>query len=65
MRVVAPLALIALSLFASHMYLGLGAGTMERLAAYPETIWLIIFGTYMARIHRFDGHARARTVNRH
>jgi hypothetical membrane protein len=52
MRVVAPLALLALILFATHMYLGLGAGTTERLAAYPETIWLIIFGTYMARTHR-------------
>src|SRR5205823_9188822 len=48
MRVVAPLALIALVLFATHTYLGLGAGTTERLAAYPETIWLIIFGTFMA-----------------
>jgi hypothetical membrane protein len=52
MRVVAPLALLALMLFATHMYLGLGAGTMERIAAYPETIWLIIFGSYIAHTHR-------------
>jgi hypothetical membrane protein len=51
MRVVAPLALLLLALFATHTYLGLGAGTTERLAAYPETIWLIGFGAYAARTH--------------
>jgi len=51
MRVVAPLALTALVLFAFHVHLGMGAGTMERLAAYPETIWLVIFGIYISRTH--------------
>jgi hypothetical membrane protein len=51
MRVGAPVALLALVLFATHAYLGLGAGSMERVAAYPETIWLIGFGGYMARNH--------------
>jgi hypothetical membrane protein len=61
MRVVAPLALLALILFATHMYLGLGAGTMERIAAYPETIWLIVFGTYIAHTHRAMAPARRRS----
>src|SRR5438309_70208 len=46
MRIVAPIALVALVLFASHHDLGIGEGTMERIAAYPETIWLISFGVY-------------------
>ncbi|MGO9343241.1 MAG: DUF998 domain-containing protein [Acidimicrobiales bacterium] len=41
--------LLALLLFASHRYFGLGAGGMERLAAYPETIWMISFGIYISR----------------
>ena len=44
----------ALLLFASHKYFGIGAGTMERVAAYPETIWLITFGLYIWRFHRED-----------
>jgi hypothetical membrane protein len=55
MRVVAPVALIVLALFPFHIYLGLGAGTAERIAAYPETIWLIMFGAYMFRAHRSSG----------
>jgi len=41
----------ALVLFASHKDFGIGAGTMERVAAYPETIWLISFGLYVWRFH--------------
>jgi hypothetical membrane protein len=44
-------ALSALGLFISHNYLGLGIGGMERLTAYPQTIWLIVFGIYMSRSH--------------
>lgn len=51
MRVGAPLAIVALILFAAKQYLGIGEGTMERIAAYPETIWLIVFGTYISRSH--------------
>jgi hypothetical membrane protein len=51
MRIVPPIALLALALFASHHYLGVGAGTMERIAAYPETIWLITFGIYISASH--------------
>lgn len=45
-------------LFASHAYIGLGPGTIERLVSYPQTIWLMLFGLYMcatrlrARRHR-------------
>lgn len=40
-------ALIALLLFQNGIYLGLGEGGMERVVAYPQTIWLIVFGLYM------------------
>ena len=31
--------------------LGLGFGGMERLVSYPQTLWLIVFGTYITRSH--------------
>ena len=40
------LALTALGLFLNHNYLGLGEGGMERVVAYPQTVWLIVFGIY-------------------
>ena len=40
--------LVAFTLFVSGVYVGLGQGGMERLAAYPQTIWLILFGAYMS-----------------
>lgn len=43
--------LVALLLFACQRYFGLGPGAMERLAAYPETIWMIRFGIYISRDH--------------
>jgi hypothetical membrane protein len=43
--------LIALPFFMTHTYLGLGIGGMERIAAYPEVIWLIFFGLYMSGSH--------------
>lgn len=39
-------------LFASHKYFGIGAGGMERIAAYPQTVWLIRFGIYMSKSHQ-------------
>ena len=48
LRVVALIAglgsLIALALFVRANYLGLGDGGMERLVAYPQTVWLIMLG---------------------
>jgi hypothetical membrane protein len=43
------IALIALALFFTHQYAGIGIGGMERITAYPQTIWLIIFGTHTLR----------------
>ena len=52
MRLVSVLALIAAICFASSQFFGLGKGTMERVAAYPMTVWLIVFGMYISRTHR-------------
>ena len=40
------LALVALGCFVSAQYLGLAEGGMERVAAYPQTAWLIVTGLY-------------------
>jgi len=45
------IALIALGFFVTHTYLGIGQGGIERITAYPQTIWLIVFGAYIARDH--------------
>jgi hypothetical membrane protein len=45
------IALLALLLFIMNTYLGLGLGGMERLTAYPQTLWLIAFGIYMSGNH--------------
>ncbi|HET7319974.1 MAG TPA: DUF998 domain-containing protein [Candidatus Saccharimonadales bacterium] len=44
--------IVAFALFSLHIYLGLGAGTMERLVSYPQTFWLILFGLYTSHSHR-------------
>jgi hypothetical membrane protein len=49
MLVFSSLALAALLCFASHRSFGIGQGMMERVAAYPVTIWLITFGLYIWR----------------
>jgi hypothetical membrane protein len=41
--------LIGLTLVTTKIFLGIGYGGMERVAAYPQTIWLIVFGMYMTR----------------
>jgi hypothetical membrane protein len=38
--------LIALGHFLTHSYVSLGEGGMERIAAYPQSIWMIIIGLY-------------------
>jgi hypothetical membrane protein len=40
-------ALGALALYASHHYLGLGEGGMERVVAYPQTVWQIALGIFV------------------
>ncbi len=47
------ISIAALVLFMLHLYLGLNEGGIERIVAYPQTIWLIIFGIYMSKNH-FD-----------
>ena len=42
--------LVALLLYVSSISAGIGLGEIERLAAYPQTIWLIVFGLYMSKI---------------
>jgi hypothetical membrane protein len=39
-------ALAALCLFLAHDRFFLGLGGMERVVAYPQTIWLVVFGLY-------------------
>ncbi|MGA2836223.1 MAG: DUF998 domain-containing protein [Acidimicrobiales bacterium] len=46
-----PVSLVASVLFAVNEYLGFGIGGMERIAAFPEVIWLIWFGFYISRSH--------------
>jgi hypothetical membrane protein len=41
------LSLLALCLFATGLYLGLGPGGMERMIAYPILLWLIGFGAQL------------------
>lgn len=39
-------ALVALVFYASNHFLGLGEGGMERIVAYPQTLWLVVIGGY-------------------
>jgi hypothetical membrane protein len=41
----------AFLMFASHIYLGLGIGGMERVAGHFQTLWLIIFGAHLLKKH--------------
>lgn len=43
------IALMALGLFLSEYYLGLGVGGMERVVDYTQTIWMIVFGIFTLR----------------
>jgi hypothetical membrane protein len=51
MLIFSSLALAALFCFASHRSFGIGRGMMERIAAYPVTIWLIAFALYVWRFN--------------
>lgn len=39
-------ALTALVFYANNNFLKLGEGGIERVVAYPQTIWLVVFGLY-------------------
>jgi len=45
--VLGGVSLVALVLFASGFYLGLGKGGMERMIAYPALLWTIGFGGHI------------------
>jgi hypothetical membrane protein len=45
--------LIAIALFGTNIYLGLGPGGMERLVVAPILLWGILEGVHMARLPRF------------
>jgi hypothetical membrane protein len=45
------ISLIGLVFFLTRHYLGLGIGGMERVTAYPQTMWLIVFGLYISSNH--------------
>ena len=41
------LAVLALVSYSSGHYLGLGEGGIERVVAYPQTVWLIVIGLFL------------------
>jgi hypothetical membrane protein len=57
--VVGLISLIAFFCYINNFYLGLGDGGMERVVAYPQTIWLIIFGLYISKNH----YSRSKILN--
>jgi hypothetical membrane protein len=42
--------LAGISIAGKHQF-GIGGGALERLAQYPESVWLILFGFYISRNH--------------
>jgi hypothetical membrane protein len=53
------LALVALVLFLTHNRLFLGLGGMERVVAYPQTVWLIVVGAHLLRSRAREVRGRA------
>lgn len=45
--------LAGISIAGKHQF-GIGPGALERLAQYPESLWLILFGFYISRNHHRD-----------
>lgn len=43
--------LVAFVLYALEIYLGIGRGVMERIAAWPHTAWYVVAGTLILRGH--------------
>jgi len=46
--------LVALVFFLENSYGGLGIGGMERIVAYPQTIWMIVCGGYLLLGHQAE-----------
>jgi hypothetical membrane protein len=51
--------LAGISIAFKHQF-GIGEGALERLAQYPESVWLILFGFYISR-----DHSRENVTGRH
>lgn len=45
--ILGTLSLASILLYASHRFLGLGPGGMERMVVYPFVLWLLGFGGYL------------------
>jgi hypothetical membrane protein len=56
------ISLVALLMFAFKRHFGLGQGGLERIAAYPETIWLISFGLWVWHAHPKERRRRMRAA---
>jgi hypothetical membrane protein len=54
------LAILALVSYSSGHYLGLGEGGIERVVAYPQTVWLIVIGLFL--LIRSHAGPRARSA---
>jgi hypothetical membrane protein len=39
--------LIALALFMAKDYISIGIGGVERFVGYPQSVWMIVFGSYL------------------
>jgi hypothetical membrane protein len=55
--------LIAIVLFSTGYYVGLGPGGMERLIVAPILLWAIAEGTHIARLPRFAPRAVPRSLS--
>ncbi len=53
--------LVFLGFFFTQHYVGLGIGGTERIAAYPQTIWMISYGIYQLSSYR---HTRTSLITR-
>ena len=40
-------ALVGLAFYSSSQFLGLGEGGIERVVAYPQTVWMVVVGLYL------------------
>lgn len=56
------LALIALVIYSSGHFVGLGEGGIERIVAYPQTLWMIVIGVYLySRSRKHEELKRSRS----
>jgi hypothetical membrane protein len=54
------IALVALAMYALMHFSGAIGGGIERIVAYPQTLWMIIMGTYYLREERQINRSRSR-----